>query len=226
MQNRFVKNAPLGASAAYSLAAGAPIVALIVRLPFSGFLANKAPYATFLIAAGACASFGGFGPGLCATVFGAVLASVFIVSPFDSLPDFGTLVVFLGLSVLLSYVCARLVDATRQESALRVVFQQTLSSIGDGVISVDNDARVRLMNPVAEQLTGWSEAEAKGQPLADVFRIAHEGSNIPIQLPLERVKTREELVTIPVLTDLIAKSGERNISTTASPRCETTKGSS
>jgi PAS domain-containing protein len=49
----------------------------------------------------------------------------------------------------------------------------TLRSIGDGVIATDLDGRVRLLNNVAEALTGWTQAEAQGQRLEDVFQPAN-----------------------------------------------------
>src|SRR4051794_37339833 len=50
----------------------------------------------------------------------------------------------------------------------------TLSSIGDAVISTDAECRVTFMNAVAEALTGWTQAEAVGRPLLEVFRIVNE----------------------------------------------------
>lgn len=44
-----------------------------------------------------------------------------------------------------------------------------LNSIGDGVITTDLDANIIGMNPVAEQLTGWTEQQAKGRPLSEIF---------------------------------------------------------
>jgi len=50
----------------------------------------------------------------------------------------------------------------------------TLASIGAGFIATDADGRVTRMNPVAEQITGWPLADARGHSLWDVFRREHE----------------------------------------------------
>lgn len=50
--------------------------------------------------------------------------------------------------------------------------QVTLESIGDGVITTDTDGNVEYLNPVAEKLTGWSTAAARGRPLAQVFQVS------------------------------------------------------
>jgi PAS domain S-box-containing protein len=47
----------------------------------------------------------------------------------------------------------------------------TLYSIGDAVVTADIHGRIRQMNPVAVEFTGWPEAEAQGQPLEQVLRI-------------------------------------------------------
>ena len=65
--------------------------------------------------------------------------------------------------------------------------QTTLYSLGDGVISTDVNGCVRQMNPVAEQLTEWTEKEAFGQPLETVFQIINEENSQTIQTPLQQV---------------------------------------
>jgi diguanylate cyclase (GGDEF)-like protein/PAS domain S-box-containing protein len=61
----------------------------------------------------------------------------------------------------------------RAAAASEQSLSTTLNSIGDGVIATDVGARVTRMNPVAEQLTGWSLSQALGRPIDDVFKIIH-----------------------------------------------------
>ncbi len=49
----------------------------------------------------------------------------------------------------------------------------TLRSIADGVITTTVDGNVELMNKAGEELTGWSQQDAAGRPLAEVFRPLH-----------------------------------------------------
>lgn len=58
----------------------------------------------------------------------------------------------------------------------------TLRAIGDGVISCDRDGRVYMMNSIAEDLTGWSEHEAIGRALKEVFVILHEATRRPVEV--------------------------------------------
>ena len=51
------------------------------------------------------------------------------------------------------------------------LFEATLDSIGDAVLSTDLDGQVTYLNVAAERMTGWPNKAATGQPLAEVFRI-------------------------------------------------------
>ena len=64
-------------------------------------------------------------------------------------------------------------QARRAERALadeKERLSVTLRSIGDGVIATDLEGRVQLVNHAAEQLTGWTQDEAVGLPIAHVFQ--------------------------------------------------------
>lgn len=60
----------------------------------------------------------------------------------------------------------------------------TLNSIGDGVITTDAAACITLLNPVAEALTGWSQAQALGKPVEDVFHIINKDSRTLAKIPV------------------------------------------
>jgi diguanylate cyclase (GGDEF)-like protein/PAS domain S-box-containing protein len=64
--------------------------------------------------------------------------------------------------------------------------QVTLESIGDGVITTDVQGRVDYLNPVAEELTGWTNPEAAGRLLSDVAKILDEGTHQPLPDPVQR----------------------------------------
>ena len=68
--------------------------------------------------------------------------------------------------------------------------QITLSSIGDGVITADALGRVNYLNPVAENLTGWTLAEAAGKEVEQVFQIVNETTGKPVEQPVRIVIER------------------------------------
>ncbi|MCF7989780.1 MAG: EAL domain-containing protein [Thiohalocapsa sp.] len=55
----------------------------------------------------------------------------------------------------------------------------TLRSIADGVITTDSDGRVDFINPVAEAITGWTAADAKGRKLEDIYAVQGRGRPTP-----------------------------------------------
>jgi PAS domain S-box-containing protein len=94
----------------------------------------------------------------------------------------------------------------------------TLDSIGDGVITCDADGHVQMMNPVARELTGWSQAEAVKQPLEKVFHIVNEISRETVENPVAKVKRLKHVVGVANHTVLIRKDGtEMNIADSGAP---------
>ncbi len=83
----------------------------------------------------------------------------------------------------------------------------TLRSIGDAVIATDCEGRITLMNPIAEALTGWQEAEAVGRPLLDVFNIVNERNREPCASPVDKVLAKGQIVGLANHTLLIARDG-------------------
>ncbi len=85
----------------------------------------------------------------------------------------------------------------------------TLRSIGDAVITTDRDGRIVLMNSIAEQLTGWSEADAVDRRFVDVFRIEDERTGEPCESPIDKVLATGQIVGLANHTVLIARDGQR-----------------
>lgn len=84
----------------------------------------------------------------------------------------------------------------------------TIASIGDAVIATDAHGRVTLMNQVAENLTGWPLAEARGKPLAEVFRIINQETRQAVENPVDKVRRLNKVVGLANHTLLIAKNGQ------------------
>ncbi|ADW68752.1 ATP-binding protein [Granulicella tundricola] len=94
-------------------------------------------------------------------------------------------------------------EAFRAEQRLRT----TLASIGDGVITCDPTGLIQTINPVAQELTGWAEAEAHNQPLEHVFRIINETTREPVENPVTKVGRLKTVVGLANHTLLIRKDG-------------------
>ena len=101
-----------------------------------------------------------------------------------------------------------------QQEWLRV----TLASIGDAVIATDTHGRVTFLNPVAEELTGWTQGGAQGRLLEDVFVILNEQTRQPVENPVEKVLRDGVVVGLGNHTVLIARDGtQRPIDDSAAP---------
>jgi diguanylate cyclase (GGDEF)-like protein/PAS domain S-box-containing protein len=94
----------------------------------------------------------------------------------------------------------------------------TLQSIGDGVIATDTGGRVVRMNTVAERLTGWSLAAARGRRLNEVFRIVNASTRELDLDSVQRVLETGQVVGLANHTALLSRDGsEHHISDSAAP---------
>ena len=85
--------------------------------------------------------------------------------------------------------------------------QVTLRAIGDAVITTDAAGRVQSLNPVAEALTGWTQAEAQTKPVTEIFNIIHETTRQPVASPVMAALKTREIVELASYTALIARDG-------------------
>jgi len=86
----------------------------------------------------------------------------------------------------------------------------TLHSIGDAVIATDGEAHVTLLNPLAEKLTGWTQAEAIGRPVGEIFLIINQETRQPSTIPVMETLAHGTIQGLANHTVLIARDGSES----------------
>ena len=160
--------------------------------------------------------YGGLGPGLFATGVTTALA-VFLVSRGPvNLAAVISISLFTAGGILIT-LAVRSMDRARRRAEENAAeadrhserLRTTLRSIGDAVIVTDERERIVSLNPVAEALTGWSQAEAEGRRLDEVFRIANEETLAVVENPADRALREGAVVGLANHTVLLARDGTR-----------------
>lgn len=90
-----------------------------------------------------------------------------------------------------------------------VLYRTTLHSIGDAVMTTDQNGGITFLNPIAEQLTGWTEQEAKGKNIKSVFQIVHEDTGQEVDCPVKMALSEGRTVVLANHTLLISKQGKK-----------------
>ena len=96
-------------------------------------------------------------------------------------------------------------NATLQVSEEKLAV--TLHSIGDAVIATDADGRVTLLNPLAEQLTGWTMAQAALRPVDEIFNIINQETRQAAIIPVKETLDHGTIHGLANHTILIARDG-------------------
>jgi PAS domain S-box-containing protein len=131
--------------------------------------------------------------------------------------------VFAIASLGLIYVVTAKSFADRQRSEHtirehREWLRVTLASIGDAVVATDIHGKVTFMNPIAESLTGWSQEDATGAPITEVFHIVNEYTRQIVVNPATRVLAEGVTVGLANHTVLMnRKGGETPIDDSGAP---------
>jgi diguanylate cyclase (GGDEF)-like protein/PAS domain S-box-containing protein len=85
--------------------------------------------------------------------------------------------------------------------------QATLNSIGDAVLCTDMFGKVSYPNRVAERMIGWSDDEAWGRPLAELFQIVDAATSKNVRDPMEMAIAQNRTVGLPGNCILIRRDG-------------------
>jgi PAS domain S-box-containing protein len=90
-----------------------------------------------------------------------------------------------------------------------------LDSMGDAVIATDTEGKIKLMNPAAEALTGWTRQDALDKDVMEVFQITPEDTGLPVESPGKKA-LREGVATSLAQHTLLTIQGGTGIPVTGS----------
>ena len=102
-------------------------------------------------------------------------------------------------------------DVTDREQYKEALFREkkllgvTLNSIGDGVVTTDNEGRLTTLNKAAQQITGWPEEDARGHLFSDVFILKNEDTGIDVENPIAKVLQTGRIIGLANHTVLVSR---------------------
>ncbi|MGB2712742.1 MAG: PAS domain S-box protein [Vicinamibacterales bacterium] len=200
------------AAIAYPLALLALAVAVLIRYVLDPWMGDTLPLVTLFAAVAAAVWVGGYRPAVVVVAVGYFACSYLFIDPrrsfrFDSYTNEIGFLAYLFTCAFIIVFGEAMRRAQVRANERRELLRVTLRSIGDAVITTDVDGRVTYLNAVAESLTGWSQHEAMGQPLNQVFRIVNEETRQPVESPAVKALQHGVVVGLANHTVLIQKSG-------------------
>lgn len=197
-------------------------LAAAVRWLLDPWLGDSLPLVTLYGAVTAAVWIGGYGQGVVAAILGYLVCDFLFITP-RGVFGFSGNESFVG-ALAYSVTCGVIIglgNATHRERHKAhghdELLRTTLASIGDAVVTTDLSGRITSLNPVAEALLGWTDDDARGELLSDVFHALTE-DRTPIENPATLVLHQGR---VPAATNhhlLIARDGtERQIEDNAAP---------
>jgi PAS domain S-box-containing protein len=171
----------------------------------------RPPFAFFYAAVLVATIYGGRRPGLLSIILCGLSTNYFFLPPRFSLAVGLDALSQLSVFLLVAFVIHSLTERHQRAQASAVKSEEwlvtTLKSIGDAVIATDRNGRVTFMNPVAQALTGWGEAEAHGRALQEVFHIVNEATRATVENPVDKVLREGSVIGLANHTILMRRDG-------------------
>jgi PAS domain S-box-containing protein len=175
------------------------------------FLAEHAPFMLFFLAIVSVSVAFGLGPTLLAIGLSLAMTSLWVLPPLSEVPrdpvQWRLLIAFALTGTVMAWLGDRARRSEARERAQREWNEVTLASVGDAVLVTDGAGRVLFLNRVAEELTGWKRAEARGRPVHEVFAIVNESSRERAEDPTVRVLREGKVVGLANHTLLLRRDG-------------------
>src|SRR5262249_34639776 len=176
---------------AYGVALLATVGCLLIRWPLWPVLGDAVPHMTFFPAVMIAAYFGGFGPGLLATLLSAVAANYYLTGQLSSFQvgsvnDVAALILFVLVGTIISGLCESLHrvqrriladERQRAQEALsqeRCLLHALMDNLPDNIYFKDAASRFLRINKALTTSFGLSDpAQAMGKTDFDFFTAEH-----------------------------------------------------
>ena len=198
---------------AYAFAVIAAFAAVLLRWLLDPLIGDSFPFITLFGAVAGAVWVGGYRPAILTALLGYIPSQYLFVEPrgelgLNAVNLVGLLAYVFTNSLIIGFGQAARV-ARRRAGEGSELLRVTLASIGDAVMTTDTQGVVTYLNAVAENLTGWPLAEARGRPLDTVFRIVNETTGKVVESPATRALREGVVVGLANHTVLIRRDGER-----------------
>ncbi|NJL64453.1 MAG: diguanylate cyclase [Methylacidiphilales bacterium] len=96
-----------------------------------------------------------------------------------------------------------------------------INSIGSAVIITDIGGCIQMMNPIAEEITGWKQSEIVGKEITQTLCLIDKETGEEVDYILKQVVKRSQVLALPDNCILITKDGgEIPIGDNAAPICD------
>lgn len=153
----------------YGIAVAAVTIATLLRLSVSGSIPSGVPFITYFPVVIAVTLVCGLWPGLVATALSAAAAWYLFLSPTESGPfdpsSALTLAFFITVCLinigLVMFLSMAIEAVMAEEENVRVLIE----SAPNGIVVVDGEGRIKLVNASAERLFGYQHSELLGKPV-------------------------------------------------------------
>jgi PAS domain S-box-containing protein len=163
-----VEKTMLAAIAPYGVATLTVVAAFLLTGLFRGVL-EPSVFPLFLAAVMVTAWYGGLKPGLVAAFLSTCIISFFLLQPRLQLrlswSDVLRLAVFVAVATLISALSESRKRANENLRQANQSLQALVEASPLAIVVLGDDTRVRLWNPAAERLFGWTAQEVRNQPL-------------------------------------------------------------
>jgi PAS domain S-box-containing protein len=194
----------------YASAVGATAVACVATYLLWSVITPAASL-LFFVAVLFSSWYSGLKPGIVCSLLSVIACNYLFVHPTNSFTfgadDLLRLTVFMLATVFVSALTMARVQADQATEKIQKQLALTLKSIGDAVITTDERGRVSAMNSVAQSLTGWTQQEARGRKLQEIFSIVDEESRGETEMVVTRVLRENAVIGLGNSVLLLTRDG-------------------